>query len=401
MRICIGLIAVVIVGCGSRGQNPAEDADDLEIHFAQISEPEGMKFGQELVKALNSGEGAPIRSVLREDQIVDRAAIRLPLIDERRDSLSYGIKKLIVEKCGSEKYAKLAREGVRFRLVGFRASQQSRRILIRMHKSDQVMEYLEVPVVPFGNEVQAQDIFNLIAQDSIYRTVRLGYISIGKIVEEGNGDRLTEADRELIVDNNFIKSVNVNLLFGQYQKIVDSYHKLPPKDQGSRIIMLTAISAACRIPNSQDFPILADRYRKAFSSDPAIELKSIEYYNLNKSYDQSIKYVDSLDKAIGGDPYLDLFRAQIYLATEKYPESLKAAERAIQVEPTIADPYWLRIGIYLQQKQYPEVLTDLKDIVTKADWNIDPDELAKMKEYIPFLESPSGKEYIAWYKARK
>jgi tetratricopeptide (TPR) repeat protein len=134
-------------------------------------------------------------------------------------------------------------------------------------------------------------------------------------------------------------------------------------------------------------------FRKFFPDDPALDLVTVDSYDMQKQYGKARAAVDRVDRAVGGDPYLNLLRAQFYFVEKKYDEALQCARKAVAAESDLAPAYWVQVNVSLHKKDFDETTRLLG--VLEQDLGIRIGKLTTIPEYADYVKSP---QYATWAK---
>jgi len=156
--------------------------------------------------------------------------------------------------------------------------------------------------------------------------------------------------------------------------------------------------AAGEIDEAHNF-VAVEEGRRLFPNDPAIEWFSVNYFLVKKEYDKALRCIEAVENAVGGDPYLQAKRAQVFVDAGRLQQAKAAAEKAVELEPGLADAYWSRVDVAVKEKNHKDTLDWLKRVVEETDDEVE--DLTTAPEYGEFIKSPQHKEWLKWYADRK
>jgi predicted Zn-dependent protease len=148
-----------------------------------------------------------------------------------------------------------------------------------------------------------------------------------------------------------------------------------------------------------EFLVALDGFRRQFPKDPALAFQDIDYYRLNRNFEEALRSIDRAEKAIGGDPYLNALRAKLLVKAWRHKEARVAADKAIEQEPELTHGYWGRIAVALAETHHTDTLTWLKKLVENTGQSVG--DLRKDPDYGVFVRSPEYREWVNWYSGRK
>lgn len=144
-----------------------------------------------------------------------------------------------------------------------------------------------------------------------------------------------------------------------------------------------------------DYLAAMQMFRKLYPEDAAIDFISIDYFFLQKRFDEARKSIDRLDRAVGGDPYLNVIRGNAWMEEGRFDEARQAMEEAIKKKPDLANAYWMRITLSLRERKHADTLKWLQTTVEK--WHVTIGNLNEFPDYAEFVNSPQHGEWLEWY----
>ena len=260
------------------------------------------------------------------------------------------------------------------------------------------MNYLDfvLSTPPAGGPVKIVDAYVALTGEFLSRTMAPILAKGIATVRDNPGDlgAVKEATRKLEQMSRFTSLVRA----GKTAEALAAYDKLPAEYRKEKVVMLMHVIVTSNRfeedPASYEKSI--DAFVKAFPSDPAVDLVSLDGFLLKKKYAEFHKALDRLDKSVGGDPYLHVLRGNALQMEGKSAEAKKAIGKAIAWEPDLTAAYLARADVALAQKDHKELARLLA--LMESRFEIDFAGVATADDYAEFRRSP---EYREWWANRK
>jgi tetratricopeptide (TPR) repeat protein len=184
----------------------------------------------------------------------------------------------------------------------------------------------------------------------------------------------------------------------KYAEAIQIYRTLPAEIRAEKSIYLRYLWASEAV-SANEFLIALDGFRRQFPGDAALTFQDVDYYLLNRSFEEALRSIDKAEKAIGGDPYLNALRAKILVKAWRHKEARTFADKAIEQEPTLTHGYWGRIAVSLAETHHADTLALLKKLVENTGQSVG--DLRNDPDFVVFVRTPEYAEWVKWYAGRK
>lgn len=291
------------------------------------------------------------------------------------------------------------RRGGQFKFLRVHTVDGRPRALMRRIGPHGAVDYLDfVPVRRASGRVVAEDIFSASNGELATETVRRLQLKVAAEQQQGPPGHPPSTARLWVPNIAKINAMHKASIDRKYAEAVAIYHTLPKEIRGEKSVYLhylwdtEAVSPA-------EFLIALDGFRRQFPGDPALVFQDVDYYCLNRNFEEALRSIDKAEKAIGGDPYLNALRAKILVKAWRHKEARAAADKAIEQEPTLTHGYWGRIAVALAETHHADTLALLKKLVENTGQAVG--DLRNDPDFVVFVRTPEYAEWVKWYAGRK
>jgi hypothetical protein len=377
-------LALCVAGCGRK---PTTEPDATP---APPTEEEAQAFGKQLEAAVTSGDREGAYRLFRMDDLLERSLSGLKVSESRRAKALASARKGESTAVVNEVLAEVRRGGnyrfLRVRTVGGRPH-----VLMRFISTENVGSYQEFLLARFPDgQVASEDFHVLHTGERVSQTLRRAFLE-QTAAEEGGRSGKSEGKEKLFNDL---------LNQGLNKEGLAVFRLLPPEAQRDKVTLIRAATAASQVDEPEYLRLLGV-FRKHYPDDPAIDFLSIDYFVVNKQFDQALACIDRVDNALGGDPFLQVRRAVVFFEAGRRTEARAAIKKAIEQEPTLQAAYWQRVTFALKEKNHADTLTWLKRVVERCGVALDRESMRGNADYADFVGSPEFVELWLWYGERK
>lgn len=181
---------------------------------------------------------------------------------------------------------------------------------------------------------------------------------------------------------------------GRFKDVLALYARLPSGVQKQKSVLLNQIEAASHIDEKACVNAL-ELWRRAYPNDPATDLRAMNAFMQRKYFAKALDAAERLDKAIGGDAYLDYTRAELLLKLGEPAKANEAADRAIESEPDLVEPYFLKLSCLVHDRQNAAAIALLDRL--RAAASLPREDLAKIVEAEKgYARLIASQEYRNW-----
>jgi tetratricopeptide (TPR) repeat protein len=291
------------------------------------------------------------------------------------------------------------RRGGQFKLLRVHTVDGRARALMRRIGPNGTVDYLDfVPIRRANGRVVAEDIFSASNGELATETNRRVQLKVA--AEQNHGPPgYPPSTAKLWVP--YVPRINEMLKAKserKYAEAIQIYRTLPAEIRAEKSIYIRYLWAAEAV-SSNEFLIALDGFRRQFPGDPALAFQDVDYYRLNRNFEEALRSIDKAEKAIGGDPYLNALRAKILVKAWRHKEARTFADKAIEQEPTLTHGYWGRIAVSLAETHHADTLALLTKLVENTGQSIG--DLRNDPDFVVFVRTPEYAEWVKWYAGRK
>ena len=182
---------------------------------------------------------------------------------------------------------------------------QTYNILFRLYSEIEGINYHEYRVNSIGEQPTFSDIHIYLNGEFMSGTVNKMYLTslpqgfLGKILH-----------KEEIQDLSSLQNASLHIKQGQFSMANSSLDNIKGDLRNQKIYHVLRIAASSKLDEEVYFKALK-AMRKSLGNDPTADLLSIDYFILNKQYEEALTRLDNLQK-ITNDDFIDYVRANIY-----------------------------------------------------------------------------------------
>ncbi len=180
---------------------------------------------------------------------------------------------------------------------------------------------------------------------------------------------------------------------GQEREALAIYDRMPPEMQRSTAVMVLRAMAAEKVGEAEYQQAYED-FVKYHPRNSAIDLLGIDFHVNKKQFAEARRSIDRIDARVA-DPYLDFLRGSIFIMEKQWDEASQRVERAIEREPTLLPPYWVRMTIALERQDFAAARSGL--LAIEFERGVPVGDLTTAPLYEPFVASP---EFARWESER-
>jgi tetratricopeptide (TPR) repeat protein len=204
--------------------------------------------------------------------------------------------------------------------------------------ADDGLNYYDIELVKYNNEVKASDIFMLTSGESLSKTLAHTLVLFAKHENEKKGKATQYQDH--------IREIKALVREHQFEDAKRYYDKLPSSFKKEKIFMIMNISICSKLGDDLHKEALVQLESK-FPNDPSTQLFLIDSYLLDKDYDHALKAVDIIDSSVKIDPLLNYFRGNICSQKNDHTAAIVYYELLKKQKPGFADGIIELINSYI------------------------------------------------------
>jgi tetratricopeptide (TPR) repeat protein len=291
------------------------------------------------------------------------------------------------------------RRGGQFKFLRVHTVDGRARALMRRIGPHGSVDYLDfVPIRQANGRVVAEDIFSASNGELLTETNRRMQLKVAAEQNHGPPGHSSSTAKLWVPSipkmNDMLRAKRER----KYAEAIQIYRTLPAEIRAEKSIYLRYLWAAEAV-SANEFLIALDGFRRQFPGDPALTFQDVDFYCLNRSFEEALRSIDKAEKAIGGDPYLNALRAKILVKAWRHKEARAVADKAIEQEPTLTHGYWGRIAVSLAETHHADTLALLKKLVENTGQSVG--DLRNDPDFVVFVRTAEYQEWLKWYAGRK
>jgi hypothetical protein len=393
------LAILAIAGCQRTRSNPsAEDepskaaAPSESKTGATNKESKYLEFAQRLESLVADDKANELPKLIGWSEFVDRTFAGIPIAKDEKELYTniWRDSNLFLGAVGSA-----VAEGATYRFLRIKPDGHRRLAVFRLLQPAGGVNYHEMQLTAgTDGAVHIRDIYIYTSGRWLSESIRRSMLLEEGLQKPAWQAAVKDGEKQLIQNTAALKNLDQEIEEGNFQAALDEYGLLPADLQQSLPLLLLRMGAAEQVDPAACQSAFGE-LRRLFPTNPAVDLKSIDYYYTARQFEEERKAIGRLDRRTGGDPYLQILIATSFLEQNDWAAAAEHADNAIQREPTLPGAYWTRITVALGAKDYPKVVSLLNTIETKL--NIRVDNLASRPDYAEFVKSD---EFAQWQASR-
>jgi len=370
------IVLLLVVGMLVRGtvSAPAQEpqSDGHAATPPETSERERVEqFATAFEQAVNARDTEYVNRSFDVDALRDRALDGLTLDEGTEAGLRQGIRERIA---WSETVIAPVGDGGHYKLLAVRQVDGMWRAVYRMVRSGGALNYHNYIIDP--SRMRFVDVFIGTAGETLSDLMRRNAATI-------NENSLQDADR-------FVELGRAHR-DGRYEDGLRIYQSLSDTWKRDRAPLLVRLSCASLALDGDEVLRAVEDFRKYHPDDPPPDLMIIDALFYEKKFDEAQTSIENLKKAYFDDPYLDFLSGNLDALDGKIDAAKAKYERALEREPTLAEPMWALLELALDEQDYAEAARWMSHAVTQCDIvfpGIHENDL-----YAGFIQSPEFEEW--------
>jgi hypothetical protein len=204
--------------------------------------------------------------------------------------------------------------------------------------ADDGLNYYDIELVKYNNEIKASDIFMLTSGEPLSKTLAHTLMLFTKHENEKKGKATQYQDH--------LREIKALIREHQFEDAKKYFEKLPASFKREKIFMIMNISICSNLGNDLHKQALVQLESK-FPNDPSTQLFLIDSYLLDKDYDHALKAVNIIDSSVKIDPFLNYFRGNICSQKNDHAAAIVYYELLRKQKPGFADGIIELINSYI------------------------------------------------------
>ena len=358
-----------------------------------LSDEECRAAGDEIARAVNSGDTAALNRLIDWDAIHQRSTAGLDAPETLRTSFIKGLNQSLGTNKGfSSALMDAVKQGGSYTLLHTHTVGKRRRLVFRLLLANMAMNYHDLVLArqPDG-KVRVDDIYIFMAGEMLSQTYRQTYLQAVAQASGGLLGRLTGADQKYVQYFEKLGQMNEARRAGKFARVLEIYQASPADLRKEKTALLMRLQAAQQISEAEYKRSIED-FREEYPNDPSINIISVDYFFMNKQYPETIACIDQLDRAVLGDAHLQATLSAVHIEMNDLPAARADAMKAIALEPGLITGYWNLVNVALKEKKDDETLRILRLIRDKFQFEMA--DLTTIPAYNDFTKSPQYQEWL-------
>jgi hypothetical protein len=357
-------------------------------------------LGEQLASVFESGNAQAGESAIDKDAFLDRVTNGITVSQQFSDGFRTGFK----QSPFMEGMLKTAGAGASYHLLRVREVNGETRVLFRLLPANGGMNYNDwILGRNATGELKFVDVYVVATGELMSQTVRRIYL--GAVVQQNLGmfDKLKGTDKDYIANLSKATELTTDIQSAKFNEVLEVYKTLPASLQQDKLFMVLRLTACDQLQaqNPQDYAAAVADYQKLFPGDPSLDLMCLDAFINAGNYDEAHKSIDRLEVFTGGDAYLEVLHGNVYFQAagdDNIAAAKKAFQKAVDMEPTLAAPYWGLVTISLKTGDYDQTAALLNEIEQKLNLKIG--NLQTIAPYADFVKSDAYKKWKAAHDAK-
>src|SRR5688572_11607590 len=291
-----------------------------------ITKKEAIEFAKKLEYTIARRSSNMLDSVLYLPAFARRVANEFGVTYDR--TLASQVSSAILKmKFGRETIKSLGKEGT-FEFLQHYEKNKRHHIIFRLF-ADAGLNYYDLELIKFKNQIKAADIFMLTTGENWSKTLAQTMIVFAKHENKKQGKAAVK-----YLDH--LEEIKALIKEKQFENAKKYYDRLPEDFKKEKVFMIMNISICAGLGNDLHKAALV-QLESNFPNDASTQLFLMDSYLLDEDYDHALTAVDVIDSAVKIDPLLNFFRGNICSQKEDYAAAVGYYELLKKQKPEFAD----------------------------------------------------------------
>ncbi len=359
---------------------------------APITEAECAAFGEEIAKAINTGDSAAVLNGFDPFTLAGIVLKGLTISDKDRREFTTSFATSVRESLGRElpKFTKS-------RFLRVQTVDGELRPLVRFVTSEGAMNFYAFVVARRPNgKLKWVDAHVYLTGELMSASTRRLVLPAFAAQNAGFLARLTGGENAYLKGLPQIQKAQEKLRAGDLAGAKEAFAALPPEVRSNKLVLMLRVQAAQQEGGDAYLAVL-DEWERAFPGDPSLDLVGLDADFMRKDYAGVVRRLESLGRSLGGDPYLDFLKANMLFLAGRFDECRAAARAALAADPSMANVYDVLLQLELNANDHGAVAVLLDEVEATFSGSDMEAAIAADESYAAFRSSA---EYRAW-KARR
>ncbi len=351
---------------------------------------------EQVVAGFTAHDGGAFDRVVDADAILDTTFADVLLSTKWERDFRSGLKIAITTKLGN-KLAGQIPEGSYARLLRIKTDGDKARALIRMDFGDNGNGYLDMHLIKRANgAIRIVDWYDY-ARGQLY-TESLKQLTASLSPTPTMFGKLFDLASNRKASMDFIYELMQMNKNGRHKEMASKFLTLDESLRKSRFLSVAAVQAANQSGDMELYKKTLSNLDHYFSDDPGMTFLLLDYYFLEEKYEKVLAIIDQLQESFGvEDAALIMLKANTLFTQNDYQRAARLARRAIELEPTYENSYWVLINSQVPQRKFREATATAKTLEDRFGYDMGPESLAETETLSKLAQSS---EYKKWRTAK-
>ena len=381
-------------------QPSATFAEEKPVALAPISEKAALQWSEDLVKAIDSGEGA--FELIDWTSVMARCAKGVGATPDAIAKFQSGMEQTVATPQGMlGMLSNEVKNGGGFKYMRTFKDAEGTRIKFRLLPISGGVNFYDFLMRDNKGKVQAVDIKFASSGEDFSQTMRRFFVPDVAGANKSVLQKLAGKESALIKSLGQIQEMAKAIQANEPAKATEIAAKLPKEVKNEKFCMLIELRAAQMSGDEKVHQEVIERFRGLYPNDAAIDLLSMDYFAMKENFAEALACAQRFQKAMGDEAFMTTLIADLQWQNGQLKEARATVDKAIKLEPDFVSARWTKVTIADAQKDYASMNKTLKELVTDFGAELDPEAMKKEEFYQDFSKAPEFKDLEKFLKAQK
>lgn len=181
---------------------------------------------------------------------------------------------------------------------------------------------------------------------------------------------------------------------GDMRGAFQEMEKLPGPIADSRVILVQRASLASEAGDDDGYRRTLARLEKLHGNDPAAAFMLLDHYFYAKDLPRCLQAITAIESRVGIDGMTQMLRSNIYASSGMHKEAITSARKAIDIEPTMSDPYFTLSQSLVALDQFDDAVGIYQTLQDEFGYQFTKADFAKDATFSKFVASTQFKKWL-------
>lgn len=327
-------VSFLVAGCGKDAPQltPADFVATLHSGDA-LSAEECRAAGDAFVAALRNSNEIDLRMLFDCEALIDAALTGIASPGKDRDDFRTGATSSMRSSL-LQNYRRSTEGGAGIAVL--RVDEKANPPIVRLRNATaDGFNYIEFHLARRNGVVKIIDSYDWAMGAKTSETIRrMALPFFAEREQQSFLDKLTGADIEFMKNLPAMQRFTEAVSSQNSPAVLSAYDALPEGLRSEKWCMLHWVLATSSTGEPAYIAAL-QKFRDAFPGDPNLDLMSIDFFFLQRNFDEVMTALDRIDAAVGGDPFLDSYRATCKAGKGDIAEARRLYEKTVAALPDL------------------------------------------------------------------